>query len=389
MLGRNSCYADQCKEEGFIGADFDIHEDLTGHLYDDLREFNKEYIPKYQAIRPEKSNAVAGLSCGFLYTICKGLNIGDIVLSPDGKGSYYVGTIASDYYYVANEILPHRRKVTWSETTIKRSDMSVELRNSIGSIGTCSDATRFASEIESLLAEPNITIKISPVVQQQKVKPTKQNYLERDLHRLFCNYLRSNNIIGKTIFHEHSNNEKNQKWVHPDIVGVNFESFSEDVTQTLQKAMEPQKAVRIYSYELKRCITNDYELKQFFFQALSNSSWANYGYLVAYDIDEGLNEEISRLNSAFGIGVILMKAKPEDTNVLFPAKEKELDYNTIDKLCHLNPDFKNFISGMTRVMNASRDYLESSLNSFENSCDKIFNTPEEIENYCSEKNIPF
>lgn len=52
MLGRNSCYADQCKEEGFIGADFDIHEDLTGHLYDDLREFNKEYIPKYQAIRP-------------------------------------------------------------------------------------------------------------------------------------------------------------------------------------------------------------------------------------------------------------------------------------------------------------------------------------------------
>lgn len=32
------------------------------------------------------------------------------------------------------------------------------------------------------------------------------------------------------------------------------------------------------------------------FQALSNSSWANYGYLVAFEINEEVMEEMERLN---------------------------------------------------------------------------------------------
>lgn len=386
MLGRGSCFAEECVKGGYIGANFDIPQNLSKDLPDDWRVFNKKFVPVYMTNMPGKSKSAAGLSCGFLWTICKGLVIGSIVLSPDGNGNYYVGEIISDYYFVPGTDLPHRRNVKWMNKLIKRSDMSDSLRNSTGSIGTCCDVSRFADEIEDLIANSITTITIA--------KPSttvKTHYLERDLHKVFCNYLRDNGIIGKTIYQEQSSTKKdsNQKWVHPDIVGVQFVDFVEDTTKSLQKAMEPKKTVSIYSYELKRTIEDDYQLKQYFFQALSNSNWANYGYLVAYEIDESLSDEIRRLNAAFGIGVILLRAKPEDTIVLYQAREKELDYNTIDKLCHLNEGFKKFISGMTNVMKATKDYVGASLEVFEKSCDEIFKNDAELEDYCKKNCIPF
>jgi len=86
-----------------------------------------------------------------LWTICKGIKTGDIVLCPDGDGGYYVGEITSNYYYQSNDTLPHRRKVNWYNALIDRGDMSINLRNSTGSIGTVSDITKYSEEIESLL----------------------------------------------------------------------------------------------------------------------------------------------------------------------------------------------------------------------------------------------
>ena len=166
-----------------------------------------------------------------------------------------------------------------------------------------------------------------------------------------------------------------------------FEEFKNDATLALLKATEPKQSVHIYSYELKRRIESDYQLKQYYFQALSNSSWANFGYLVAFEINNDLDEEMARLNNAFGIGIILMQAN--DSMVLYPAKEKQLDYNTIEKLNNLNPDFCEFIKKLSKVMNASKDYTSDAKNSFEKICDKIFESDEEQEQYCKDNNIPF
>lgn len=55
-------------------------------------------------------------------------------------------------------------------------------------------------------------------------------------------------------------------------------------------------------------------LREYYFQAVSNSSWANEGYIVALDIDEddSFLAELKRLNNAFGIGVI----KLNDENII-------------------------------------------------------------------------
>ena len=171
MLGKKSAHAEACLVGNFIGADFDIHQDLTGKLPDDWRAFNRMFIPVYLAAHPGKSKVAAGLACGFLWTVSKGIHIGDIVLCPDGSGRYRVGEVTGDYYYAPGEILPHRRPVRWSEQVIDRAEMSQALRNSAGSIGTVSDITKYAEEIERLLAghTPDVLIARDETVEDPAV----------------------------------------------------------------------------------------------------------------------------------------------------------------------------------------------------------------------------
>lgn len=385
MLGHQSAYAKICRQENYIGANFDIDEDLSDFLFDNWRDFNKKFIPIFMKNVPGKSVTSAGISCGFLWTVVKGLNIGDVVLCPSGEGTYYVGTIAGNYYYVPGTDLPHRRNVEWMDKVVHRNDMSEKLRNSTGSIGTCCDITKYETEIEILISGDKSS---TPKTVEETTIPKSLDYDERKLHKPFASVLRTWNVYAKTIFHEKSSTKVDsaQKWVHPDMVGVEFEEFN-DATLSLLKATEPKEFFHLYSYELKKRIDTDYQLKQYYFQALSNSSWANYGYLVAFEINENLMEEMARLNNAFGIGIIHMQAS--ESKILFPARKKQLDYVTIEKLNSINKDFSSFIAKLAKVVNASKEYASDAKLSFEKICDPIFLSDEELDTYCTTHNIPF
>lgn len=216
------------------------------------------------------------------------------------------------------------------------------------------------------------------------------SYIERDLHPLMANYLWNKGIYPKTIYQERSTRaDQAQKWVHPDIVGVEFVELSKTSANSLMKVVNTENTMRICSYELKKEINTDYALKQYFFQALSNSSWANYGYLVAIDINPELMDEIGRLNQAFGIGVIQLASLPENTKVLFAAKQKTLDYRTIDKLCNINPDFEEFVTFITNIVTATERYISTTKEAFRRFCDEKFITRENIIEYCDEHHIPY
>lgn len=215
------------------------------------------------------------------------------------------------------------------------------------------------------------------------------SYMERDLHLLLTTYLKEQGIYAKTIFHEQSNkNEEYQKWVHPDLIGAKFIEFNNKICQSIFKATNHTNTVDIYSYELKKEISSDYELKRYFFQAVSNSSWANYGFLVAFEIGDNLLDELERLSHSFGIGVILLKANPFESQVLFPAKHKSLDFKTIEKLCNINKDFGRFFEQIEKVITVESKYAKDVKKGMEDLCDKYLNNDIEIENYCKEKNIP-
>ena len=229
------------------------------------------------------------------------------------------------------------------------------------------------------------------LTQTQKIKKIKQTYHERDLHKLLSSWLKNKNIYSKTILHEISKNSKDehQKWIHPDMVAVEFLKLKTDTTKAFMKNLNMLDTIKLFSYEIKKEIRNDHELKKCYFQAVSNSSWANYGYLVVFEIDDNLKEEINRLHQSFGIGVIELKANPYQSKILNTARYKELDYKTIDKLCLVNKHFKEFVEFNQKMLTISEASFKFIENGFDKFCDDYFSSDSEIELYNQKNNIPY
>jgi len=160
MLGAKSVYAAECLEGGFIGVGFFKDIDLTNIVskYDEWRGFNKEMIPVYLEEYPDKSKIAAGLGCATTWIVSRGIESGDIVLSPNGSGSYMVGEVSGGYSYHSGSSLPHQRKITWFPGLIARNSMSDALKNSTGAIAPYCHITKHAAELETLLTgkQPNV-----------------------------------------------------------------------------------------------------------------------------------------------------------------------------------------------------------------------------------------
>ena len=169
---------------------------------------------------------------------------------------------------------------------------------------------------------------------------------EKNLHPLLAFFakLYLGGAYVKTINHEKSLKKSFNEWLHPDLVGVCFPDLHVDARSLAATAGE--LPFKLLSFELKRSLSFS-NLRESFFQAVSNSSWAHQGYLVAADIKESPDflGELKRLSGSFGIGVISLDVEsPDDSYILYPAGErKSLDWESIHKLATENPDFSQFL----------------------------------------------
>jgi restriction system protein len=208
MLGARSALADQCYAEKVIGAGgWGITQDLTGQFPENWRDFNAKFVPLYMQANPDKSKVAAGLACGMLWTIGRGIKQGDIVLCPDGRGAYWAGKVVSDYVYAPGQEICHRRKVEWFPGAIQRAEMSEGLRNSAGSIGTVSTISKHAEEIERFLAgqAPPTLIATDELVEDPSVFALEKhledfliaNWSQTELGRTFNIFEADGELIGQ------------------------------------------------------------------------------------------------------------------------------------------------------------------------------------------------
>ena len=156
ILGRKHMYLDDCLKNNYIGVDYGMNIDLSNELVENWRDFNKKFIPVYISKFPESSKISAGLACGAIHTLAKGLQDGDCILSPDGKGKYHVGEVSGQYNYVESsekQFLRHRRSINWSGKKINREEMSSSLQGSTGSIATLCNMTKYMEEIQNLIGD--------------------------------------------------------------------------------------------------------------------------------------------------------------------------------------------------------------------------------------------
>ncbi|MDR2598664.1 MAG: HrgA protein [Oscillospiraceae bacterium] len=144
------------------------------------------------------------------------------------------------------------------------------------------------------------------------------------------------------------------EWLHPDIVGIYYPRDDWDTKVLELDGITGNTSVKIFSFELKQELSF-INLRTSFFQTVSNSYWANEAYLAAGKVDRSpdFNDELKRLSSLFGIGIIEIDSnEPQNSDILFNATHKpQLDWETINKLCLLNDDFKDFISAVTIILN--------------------------------------
>ncbi|OPG66610.1 HTH domain-containing protein [Helicobacter pylori] len=196
----------------------------------------------------------------------------------------------------------------------------------------------------------------SDAAEKQKTSPYEEK--EKNLHPLLVKFLSEDpnfKLLCKTICHEHCKKGKGGecRWNYPDIVGVYFpynkyspyDKYQKETLKFLHHT--GQEKHKLFSFELKKELSFS-NLKESYFQAVSNSTWANEGYLVVFEeIKDKVLGELRRLNQSFGIGVIKLESEISNSKILLPAKEREIDIPTLNMLIEQSP--KNFEPFMEKI----------------------------------------
>lgn len=192
--------------------------------------------------------------------------------------------------------------------------------------------TDAVSEMENVLLA-NHTEKIS----EHDLYPKLMQFLaqEWDLYCLRIDEKRSKNNRGS----------KGNQWLHPDIIAMQTmdKQWAEDIRQCVK--LGSGQNIALWSFEVK-LVLNGANVRESFFQAVSNSSWANEGYLVtAAIIGEHTEEELRILSALHGIGVIVLNTDDlSESEILLPAKRKtEIDWQSVNRIVEQNSDFATFI----------------------------------------------
>ncbi len=192
-------------------------------------------------------------------------------------------------------------------------------------------------------------------------KKQKNSFHERVLHPLLVKFISEDpnfKLLCKTIRHEECKKGEGGecKWNYPDIVGVYFpyNKYKEETLKFLHHT--GQEKHKLFSFELKKELSFS-NLKESYFQAVSNSTWANEGYLVVFEeIKDKVLGELRRLNQSFGIGVIKLESEISNSKILLPAKEREIDIPTLNMLIEQSPkDFKPFMANINKQIEAGFD----------------------------------
>ncbi|OOQ21784.1 HrgA protein [Helicobacter pylori] len=195
-----------------------------------------------------------------------------------------------------------------------------------------------------------------PFLNTEKISaPSAKIAHERDLHP-FLTYMAIHNenlkCYTKTIFHEESVKSPKgmDRWLYPDMVGVRFlhAELSNENLIAFSKKFDTLP-VKLVSFELKKEISVN-NCRECYFQAISNSSWANEGYLVGRHIDTHnpqLMDLLKRLHASFGIGVIDLRTDEDKSAILLNAKYKEkIDYTVALELSDKNEKFSGFLKSV-------------------------------------------
>jgi hypothetical protein len=220
------------------------------------------------------------------------------------------------------------------------------------------DANPNAPKVDEVMDDPEDQDINTPLVQQ--------NLSEHDLYPMLIEYLSTDlGIYCQRIDERKSKNSHGSggnHWLHPDIVAL--ETLDQGWDEAVRSCVRSghQSSVRLWSFEVKKHLTKG-NVRKYFFQAVSNSSWANFGYLVATGLDRDVENELQMLCSLHGIGVLLLNTESLfDSQILIPAQERSnVDWQSANRIVSENSDFHHYIE-QVGIYNQTGKLIKSAWN---------------------------
>lgn len=193
---------------------------------------------------------------------------------------------------------------------------------------------------------------LAPATPQEQVSSNADAQTEQALYPKLATYLwhmKSRKVYPKRIDEKKSSNthgKNGNKSLHPDMVAMEdlMPQWSSEIKGWAANAGAPQS--KFWSFEVKIKINSISDAREYYLQALANSAWANFGYLVATQFSDKAYHELKILHDLHGIGLILLDVgnPADDTIVKLPARERNrVDWGTCNRIASQNSDFKKFI----------------------------------------------
>lgn len=175
-----------------------------------------------------------------------------------------------------------------------------------------------------------------------------QSYSEHDLYPMLIEFLNKDmGLYCQRIDERKSKNSHGNggnHWLHPDVVALEpLDQGWDEIVRSCVRSSN-HSSVRLWSFEVKKHLTKG-NVRKYFFQAVSNSSWANYGYLVATGLNSDVEGELQMLSSLHGIGVLILDTESLfDSQILIPAQERNnVDWQSANRIVTENSDFHHYI----------------------------------------------
>lgn len=197
-------------------------------------------------------------------------------------------------------------------------------------------------------ANPEQSAVEESVLEEVELPTPAQTYSEHELYPLLIEFLHKElklycqRIDEKTSKNSHGSGGNH--WLHPDVVAL--EPLDQHWDPVVKDCVRHgnDSAIRLWSFEVKKQLTRS-NVRQYFFQAVSNSTWASFGYLVATGLNNDVESELQMLASLHGIGVLILNTESLfDSQILIPARERTaIDWQSVNRIVSENTDFHRFI----------------------------------------------
>lgn len=208
----------------------------------------------------------------------------------------------------------------------------------------------YAHEDYDEILRPAVVSWPAPGAKNAQAASTKPAVTEHNLYPLLCRYLHAEfGLYPKRVDEKRASNKRGpngNRWLFPDLVAMEDlgRDWHADIRNCVREYGDPR--CRLWSFEVKLKL-NRSNVREAWFQTVSNSSWSNYGYLVAAEVEDAdTMRELRLLAAAHGIGLMVLDIEDptEGSEIRIPARERtEVDWDACNRLVEENADFRDFI----------------------------------------------